>query len=137
MRTPLGAGPCGTQRCGEVNHNDFATPALLQIAADSLALVTSSWHSNAGEYYVTNALVFLRGGKLEPIDTFSAYSETSCGLLSRQSYAFSSALGSPYYAVTAALSYIGGTPTVEPYDHSVTKTYHWDSGENRFVTGTP
>ena len=131
---------------GMDNHNDFATPALLQIASDSQALVTSSWHSNAGEYYVLNALVLLRGGKLELIDTFSAYSQTSCGLLSRQSYSFSSAPGSPYYAVTAALSDIGGPPedeepcgetTIEPYDHSMSKVYRWDAETERFVAGTP
>ena len=127
---------------GMDNHNDFATPALLQIATDSQALVTSSWHSNAGEYYVTNALVFLRDGELKLIDTFSAYSQTSCGLLSRQSYAYSSAPGSPYYTVTAALSDVGGPPkdeepcgttTVEPYDHSATKAYQWDEAAERFV----
>lgn len=80
--------------------------------------------------------------KAEADRYLSAYSETSCGLLSHQSYAFSSAPGSLYYSVTAALSDVGGPPedeepcgttTVEPYDHSATKAYQWDEAAERFA----
>jgi len=123
------------------SHNNFATPTLLQIAADSQALVTSSWHLNAGEYYELNALVFLRQGKLELIDTFSPYSESSCSALSQQSYTFSSEPESPYYTVTAALNDKGGPlkeepcegATIQAYDHSTANAYQWDAGAERFV----
>ncbi|MFC6446128.1 hypothetical protein [Shinella zoogloeoides] len=119
-------------------------PALVRIGAHDDAILTTSQHFNSAENYTWTALIFLRGGKLELIDKFLAYSAWTCASQGKQAFSFKAVPGpndTPYHAIAVTMSDIGTPPEERcddgklsaPYARTATAHYRWDAGKSLFV----
>lgn len=121
--------------------NNFAGDGTLRIGDDDQVLVTSSWHANAGESYETNALIMLRDDRLQMIDSFSSYGQSTCQLVSVEDYSFAGTWdpNRAYYAITATATEIGETDAtcedvkpIEPYVRAKSQVYRWEAAEDAY-----
>jgi hypothetical protein len=122
----------------------FGTPKLLRIGPNDQAIVTDSQHFNSNENFGSLALIFVRDGKLQLVDTFSTFGVSVCSRSETQSLSFRArptARSAPYFAITAALKEqrartgetCDGEKRLAPYVKTVTTTYDWDTKTGRFV----
>jgi hypothetical protein len=121
----------------------FGTPKLLRIGPNDQAIVTHSQHFNSSESYSSLALIFVRDGKLQLVDTFSTYGMQVCNRKETQTLSFRArpaAKTAPYFDITAGLKEqrerTGETcdeKRLAPYARTVTTTYAWDAKTSRFT----
>lgn len=122
----------------------LAEPALVRIGAHDDAILTTSQHFNSAENYTWTALIFLRGGKLELIDKFLAYSAWTCTSQGKQAFSFKGVPGTnntPYHAIAVTMNDIGAPPEERcndaklsaPYARTATASYRWDASKALFV----
>lgn len=121
----------------------FGEPARLDIGRRDQALVVRSEHFNSSQSYVTTALVFLRRGRIEMIDTFFTFRARYCGWEETQSLAFGTrpaAPGSPYRTILARVidrrasteAACEGERRPKPFRRVVEASYRWDGRLARF-----
>lgn len=139
MPTLLDAVDIGLDR-----STSLAEPALVQIGAHDDAILTTSQHFNSAENYTWTALIFLRGGKLELVDKFLAYSAWTCASQGKRAFSFKGVPGAndtPYYAIGVTMSDLGSPPEERcddlplsaPYARTATSHYRWDAGRAQFM----
>lgn len=123
----------------------FATAPTVRIGPHDQAVAVVSSHSNSSQSYQPSALIFVRHGKLELVDTFFAFGETECNLRQDETLSFKTTAGSgsPYWPVTATiLRAIGrskGEDCPEPRPSQTVKktfsaTYSWNAKVQKFMT---
>ncbi|MDB5554986.1 MAG: hypothetical protein JWL86_4970 [Rhizobium sp.] len=121
----------------------FGTPKLLRIGPNDQAIVTHSQHFNSSESYSSLALIFVRDGKLQLVDTFSTYGMQVCNRKETQTLSFRArpaAKTAPYFDITAGLKEqrerTGETcdeKRLAPYAKTITTTYAWNPATGRFT----
>jgi hypothetical protein len=122
----------------------FGSPKLLRIGPNDQAIVTDSQHFNSSENFGSLALIFVRDGKLQLVDTFSTFGMNTCSRRETQSLSFRArpaARSAPYFAITAALKEqrvrtgetCDGEKRLAPYARTVTTTYAWNPATGRFT----
>jgi len=123
----------------------FATSPTVRIGPHDEAVSVLSSHSNSSQSYEPSALIFVRHGKLELIDTFFAFGETECNFRQDEALSFTSMAGSdaPYWSVTATiLRTVGrskGEDCPDPRPSQTVKktfsaTYGWNAKVQKFMT---
>jgi hypothetical protein len=135
--TLIDAVDVGTDR-----FTTFADPARVGIGSGDEVILTRSGHFNGDETYDTTALLVLRDGRLDLVDTFTAYTSRTCALTTSQSFTFKATPEgqSPHYAITVTMRDLGElaeTPcgdaaAARPYTRSVSTVYQWDAGRAAF-----
>lgn len=121
----------------------FGSPKLLRIGPRDQAILTHSEHFNSSENFSSQALVFMRDGKLQLIDTFSMFGVRLCSRSETQTLSFRArpiAGKAPYFAITASLKEqrvrtgetCEGEKRLAPYARTVTTTYAWNPATGRF-----
>ncbi|MFK8252635.1 hypothetical protein [Ancylobacter terrae] len=121
----------------------FSEPARLDIGRRDQALVIRSEHFNSSQSYVTTALVFLRKGHLEMVDTFFTFGTRYCGWEEAQTLGFGTrpaAPGSPYRSIVARVTdrrtstepACEGERRPKPFRRVVETSYRWDARLARF-----
>ncbi|MDF2119420.1 hypothetical protein PY365_28035 [Roseiarcaceae bacterium H3SJ34-1] len=122
----------------------FGSPKLLRIGPNDQAIVTDSQHFNSNENFGAQALIFMRDGKLQLIDTFSTFGVSLCSRRETQTLSFrAQAAGgtAPYFAIAVSLKEqrvrtgetCAGEKRLAPYARTVTTTYGWNPAKGRFV----
>jgi hypothetical protein len=122
----------------------FGRPKLLRIGPNDQAIVTDSQHFNSNENFGSLALIFVRDGKLQLVDTFSTFGMQVCSRRETQTLSFRArptARTAPYFAITAALKEqrvrtgetCDGEKRLAPYARTVTTIYAWNPATGRFT----
>jgi len=122
----------------------FGSPKLLRIGPHDQAIFTHSEHFNSSENFSSHALIFVRDGKLQLIDTFSTFSARLCSAKETQSLSFRTGPAAgrgPYFAVTASLKdqrvrtgeTCEGEKRLAPYTKTVSTSYAWNAAKGRFI----
>lgn len=123
----------------------FREPATLALGEGRYAVVTASEHFNAGQDYVTSALILLRNDRLELIDTVFTFSDAGACFVRGQVPAFrpGDRGGRAYSDIEATVTETttrtdtdcsDDTPTAG--SRSIAVTYRWDEASSRFVASS-
>jgi hypothetical protein len=121
----------------------FGEPKLLRIGPNDQAILTHSQHFNSNENFGSQALIFVRDGKLQLIDTFSTFSVSLCARRDTQALSFRArpaGKGAPYFAIMASLKdqrvstgeTCEGEKRLAPRNRTVTTTYIWNAATRQF-----
>ena len=121
----------------------FRDPASIALNAGSDLVLTASTHFNSGQGYATSAMILVREGRFELVDTVSTFDDRGCGFERRQMPDFSivSANGRTYgdiaVAVVETTSHTGedcgGRDLPPAGTRTIAVTYRWDDARSRFV----
>jgi hypothetical protein len=121
----------------------FGEPKLLRIGPIDQAILTHSQHFNSNENFGSQALIFVRDGKLQLIDIFSTFSVSLCSRRDTQALSFRArpaGRSAPYFAITASLKdqrvrtgeTCKGEKRLAPRNRTVTTTYVWNAATRQF-----
>lgn len=124
-------------------HTHFRAPVGPALNADDDLLLTVSTHSNSSQTYVTSAMVMVRAGRLQLVDTVFTFNNRGCGHERVQTPEFSAgANGGRGYAdivvrVTEATRLTDdacdGADLPEEEQRLIEVIYSWDDAAARFV----
>lgn len=125
---------------------DFDVSAVVSIGKGSQAMVTSSQHFNSNENHTIDALIYMRGGKFELIDTFFLHGVRGCGLEQWQDLSVEGQPATPgsygdiKVTVTDARELVDDAcdevQTGPTFSRAVTVIYKWDADKKAFVAGS-
>lgn len=121
----------------------FRDPAAVALGPDRDLLLTVSTHSNSSQGYATSAMILVRDGRFELVDTILTLDDRGCGFERVQMPEFSADAGSsPAYAdiaVTVTETTVhtgedcGGQKLPPEGTRTIRATYRWDDAEVRFM----
>lgn len=119
----------------------FLDPARLAVGSGDDLLAIGSTHANSGQSYTTVPLVLLRNDRLELVDMISALDERLCAYERTQRPDIRQGAREPFSDVVATVTEVttlsghdcGEAPVPEPGTRTITVTYSWDIGEQRYV----
>ncbi|MBX3570385.1 MAG: hypothetical protein KF914_20150, partial [Rhizobiaceae bacterium] len=128
-----------------VAHDRFTSfnqPAVLAVAEGATLVLSRSSHFNSNQSYVTTALLLVRDGRIEPVDTVFTFDETGCDFERRQALSFAAkgASGSrpADFDVTVtettrpAADPCGDGPVPAASTRTIAVTYAWNTAEGRY-----
>lgn len=119
----------------------FADPARLPAGAGDDLVVTRSTHFNSNQGYADAALILVRDGRLELVDTIFAFDENSCAFERTQRLDIELGAGEPFSDIVASVTErivasgakCGETAVPEPGTRTITATYHWKAAGQRYI----
>ena len=124
-------------------YSGFRTPVGPALSADDDLVLTASAHSNSNQTYMTSAMVMVRAGRLQLVDTVFTFGDRGCGYERVQTPEFSvGASGGRAYAdivvrVTEATRLTDdacdGAELPEEKQRRIEVIYRWDDAAARFV----
>lgn len=116
----------------------------IRIARDSEAVLSYSEHFNSNQTYGHYALIMVKDGRLETIDTIGVLSDRWCGHERTQSLDASAAdAGAGYWPITVTVTDVLTTEgqgecgedaaDEEPFENTVSATYNWSASMGFYV----
>lgn len=119
----------------------FLDPARLAVGSGDDLLALGSTHANSGQSYTTVPLVLLRNDRLELVDMISAFDERLCAYERTQRLDIRQGAREPFSDVVATVTEVttlsghgcSEAPVPEPGTRTITVTYSWDIGEQRYI----
>jgi hypothetical protein len=122
-------------------HTYFLDPARLAVGSGDDLLAIGSTHWNASQGYTTAPLVLLHNDRLELVDTISTFDEKLCAYERTQRLDLRQGAQDPFSDVVATVTEVttlsgddcGEAPAPKPGTRTMTVTYSWNIGEQRYV----
>lgn len=120
----------------------FLDPARLAVGTGDDLLAIGSTHANSGQTYTTVPLVLLRNDRLELVDSIFVFDERVCAfertqrldLMRRGAQEPFSEVVATVTELTAPSGWDCGEASVpEPGTRTITVSYHWHAGEQRYI----
>lgn len=124
----------------------FDEPATLEAGAGASFVLTRSYHFNSSQNYVTTAILLVRDGRMELVDTVFTFDERGCDFERRQVTSFTAtpAAGGAPAGLTVTVTETtqpaqepcGETAAPAAATREISVTYAWDAGEGRYVAAS-
>src|SRR5690606_10528250 len=100
-----------------------------------------STHFNSSQGYAMTALILLRAGRTEPVDTVSTFDDRSCAWQRSQLLEFGRSAGEPFADIVATVTErteatgedCGGEAVPGPPTRRITATYRWNADAERYL----
>lgn len=139
------SGPPRLRDAVNVAHDrstSFNEPAALTVAQDMTLVLSRSSHFNSNQSYVTTALLLVRDGRIEPVDTVFTFDETVCDFARLQAISFAATepSGSTPADVDVTVTETtrpaeepcGDGPVPAASTRTIAATYAWNAAESRY-----
>jgi len=122
-------------------YTAFADPARLAAGIGDDLVAIRSTHFNSSQGYVTTALILLRAGRIEPVDTVSTFDDRTCARQRSQLLGFGPGAGEPFADIVATVTErteatgedCGGEDVPGPPTRRITATYRWNAAAERYL----
>ena len=124
-------------------HSGFRTSAGPALSAEDDLVLTASTHSNSNQAYVTSAMILVRAGRLQLVDTVFTFNDRGCGYERVQTPTFSADANADraFADIVVRVDELTrltdetceGTELPEEAERRIEVTYRWNEGEQRFL----